>query len=89
MAAKEEIIPDYLYAFTDEASLLAKIQLRFDALSTLFDMRLETEVEAIGHKEKAVWVDDAPRWDGQRACHRRYTPTQESPTRHWGRRFWR
>ena len=52
MAAKEEIIPDYLYAFKDEASLWANIQLRFDALSTLFDMRLETEVEAIGHKEK-------------------------------------
>ncbi len=65
-------IPDYLRMTTDEA-FWQRIQLRFDAFSSLFDMRLETRVEAVGHEETIngktdrVWVDDAPRWDGHRA----------------------
>lgn len=65
-------IPDYLSTMSNE-SFWRRMQLRFDALSSLFDMRLETRAEAVGHedatdrKAKKVWVDDAPRWDGQRA----------------------
>lgn len=65
-------IPDYLDTMTDE-SFWRRMQLRFDVVSSLFDMRLETQTEAVGHEDAAggkaekVWVDDAPRWDGQRA----------------------
>lgn len=63
-------IPDYLDTMTDE-SFWRRMQLRFDALSSLFDMRLETVEEAVGHEEtigdKEEWVSDAPRWDGHRA----------------------
>lgn len=63
-------IPDYLDTMTDE-SFWQRMQLRFDALSSLFDMRLETVEEAVGHEEavddKEKWVSDAPLWEGQRA----------------------
>jgi hypothetical protein len=63
-------IPDYLDIMSDE-SFWRRMQLRFDGLSSLFDMRLETQAEAVGHEEvtsdKSGWVDDAPRWDGHRA----------------------
>lgn len=63
-------IPDYLDTMTDE-SFWRRMQLRFDAISSLFDMRLETQAEAVGHEEaigdNEEWVSDAPRWDGQRA----------------------
>jgi hypothetical protein len=63
-------IPGYLYMTTDE-SFWQRMQLRFDALSSLFDMRLETVEEAVGHEEavdgKEKWMSDAPLWDRQRA----------------------
>ncbi|TGV08751.1 hypothetical protein EN816_32320 [Mesorhizobium sp. M8A.F.Ca.ET.173.01.1.1] len=68
--ATAESMPGYLDAMSDE-SLWRRMQLRFDAYSSLFDMRLETETEAVGHEEtsdnKKVWISDAPRWDGHRA----------------------
>lgn len=69
--AGEDSVPDYLSTMTDE-SYWRRLQLQFDNLSSLFDMRLETRDEAVGHevddgRGKKVWVDDAPRWDGQRA----------------------
>lgn len=63
-------IPAHLDPMTDE-SFWRRMQLRFDALSSLFDMRLETVEEAVGHEEtigdKEEWVSDAPHWNGQRA----------------------
>lgn len=65
-------VPEHLSAMTDD-SFWQRMQLQFDGLSSLFDMRLETQGEAVGHQEGAVgkaetaWVDDAPRWDGRRA----------------------
>lgn len=70
--ATEEVVPAYLDAITDE-SLWRRMQLRFEGLSSLFDMRLETVTEAVGQERttdgngERVWVDGAPRWDGQRA----------------------
>jgi hypothetical protein len=63
-------IPDHLDTMSDE-SFWRRMQLRFDGLSSLLDMRLETQAEAVGYEEatgdKSGWVDDAPRWDGHRA----------------------
>ncbi|MGT2465046.1 hypothetical protein ACVOMV_06065 [Mesorhizobium atlanticum] len=67
-----DTVPTYVGAMTDEA-FWQRMQMRFDGLASLFDMRLETVTEAVGrqepsdHKSERVWVDDAPRWDGQRA----------------------
>ncbi|WP_273786276.1 hypothetical protein [Brucella intermedia] len=67
----EDAIPDYIEPMNDE-SYWSRIQLQFDSLSSLFDMRLETMAEAVGHEEeptggKRRWVSDAPRWNGRRA----------------------
>ena len=67
----EDAIPDYIEPMTDE-SYWSRMQLQFDSLSSLFDMRLETMAEATGHEEKITekkgrWVSDAPRWSGRRA----------------------
>lgn len=65
-------IPDYFGTMSDD-SFWRRMQLQFDGFSSVFDMRLETQTEALGHEEavdgkaEKVWVDDAPRWDGHRA----------------------
>lgn len=62
----KDSIPDHLEPMSDE-SLWSRMQLRFDSLSSLFDMRLETRDEAVGSQVGRDWVSAAPRWDGQRA----------------------
>ena len=63
--------PDWLPEISEEG-LWAKLQMRFDAFSALFDMRPETQTEAVGEKRPSTkggreeWVDTAPRWDGER-----------------------
>ncbi len=66
-----DTIPEHIHPMKDE-SYWSLMQLQFDSLSSLFDMRLETMEEAVGHEEEQIglkrrWVSDAPRWNGQRA----------------------
>ncbi|NKB84019.1 hypothetical protein HED51_14790 [Ochrobactrum grignonense] len=59
-----DTIPGHIDPMNDE-SYWSRMQLQFDSLSSLFDMRFETMEEAVGHEEehidrKRLWVSDAP-----------------------------